>query len=141
MWVRRTDTKSVGDKNTVIAAHTYEALKAVDVTFAFREKDNLSSKECPRQSIPLLEEVLLLFSKYVQTKISIQPKADCVKSAVVIVKRMEMTTRVGINDGDLKYMAEVKKLARIFPFFGTGPMIPISMRILPLLNRTNSKLW
>jgi glycerophosphoryl diester phosphodiesterase len=114
-------TGQVGDRDMVIAAHTYEELKVVDVAHGFRKKYNLTPAQCPSQAIPLLEEVLVLFSKSSQTKISIQPKADCVKPAVDMVKKLNMTEKVGFNDGNLKYMSTVKDLAPAIRVFWDRP--------------------
>ncbi len=115
------NTAKVGDKNMTIAQHTYEELKSVDVAHQFRQKYDLALAKCPIQTIPLLEEVLALFAKGGNTKISIQPKMDCVKEAIELVKKYNMTNKVGFNDGNLAYMAMVKKLAPEIPVFWDRP--------------------
>lgn len=114
-------TGRVGDRDMVIANHTYEELKYVDVAHDFRTKNNLSLEKCPRQIMPLLEEVLLLFSKNTKTKISIQPKMDCVKAAIELVKSLNMADQVGFNDGNLQYMKMVKALAPKIRVFWDRP--------------------
>ena len=73
--------------------------------------------ECPPQRIPLLKDVLLLVMKQDRTRVSIQPKMDCVADAVALVKAMKAERWVGFNDGNLEYMAEVKRLAPDIPVF------------------------
>jgi glycerophosphoryl diester phosphodiesterase len=115
------NTGRVGDRDMVVQAHTYEELKVVDVAYQFRQKFNLTLTQCPRQTLPLLEEVLALFSNNSQTKISIQPKVDCVKEAVDIVTKMGITEKVGFNDGNLKYMMMVKALSPKIRVFWDRP--------------------
>jgi glycerophosphoryl diester phosphodiesterase len=114
-------TGRVGDRDMEIANHTYEELKQVDVAHDFRTRNNLSLDKCPRQSIPLLEEVLVLFSNNAETKVSIQPKMDCVKATIDLVKSMNMTAQVGFNDGNLEYMKKVKSLAPDIRVFWDRP--------------------
>ncbi|MEC3878614.1 glycerophosphodiester phosphodiesterase [Parapedobacter sp. 10938] len=114
-------TGRVGDKDLLVASHTYDELKAVDVATAFRKKHGLTLQQCPPQTIPLLEDVLRLFIGNNQTRISIQPKADCVQSAITIIKKLNMVDRVGFNDGNLAYMSEVKRLAPAIRVFWDRP--------------------
>ncbi|WP_417386386.1 glycerophosphodiester phosphodiesterase [Gimesia sp.] len=110
-------TERVGDKNLDVASSTYAELKTVDVATDFRKRHQLSKAACPPQRMPLLEEVLLLVKQQNKTRVSIQPKADCVKAAVALVKRLEMESWVGFNDGNLNYMTQVKQLAPELPVF------------------------
>lgn len=104
-------TGRVGDKDLVVPESTYAELLAVDVATAFRREREKSIEECPKHSIPLLEEALALVLKQNRTRVSIQPKMDCVADAVGLVKRLEAEKWVGFNDGNLEYMAKVKELA------------------------------
>lgn len=115
------NTAKVGDKNLIIAEHTYQELKSVDVAYKFRQQHDLTLAKCPIQAIPLLEDVLALFAKNNITKISIQPKSDCVKAAIDIVRKLNMTDKVGFNDGNLTYMTMVKKLAPEISVFWDRP--------------------
>lgn len=110
-------TQRVGDKNLDVANSTFEELKTVDVATDFRKRHQLSKEECPPQQMPLLKEVLKLIKQQHQTRVSIQPKADCVKEAVALVKRLNMEPWVGFNDGNLNYMSQVKQLAPTIPVF------------------------
>jgi glycerophosphoryl diester phosphodiesterase len=114
-------TGRVGDRDMVVEAHTYEELQAVDVAYKFRTQYNLTLKQCPRETLPLLEEVLALFANNSQTKISIQPKVDCVQEAVDIINKMGITGKVGFNDGNLKYMQQVKALSPKIRVFWDRP--------------------
>ena len=115
-------TERVGDKNLNVAESTYEELLTVDVATEFRRRHGKTAGECPKQTIPLLEDVLRLVKSQGKTRVSIQPKTDCVADAVNLVKRMGAAKWVGFNDGNLKYMAEVKRLAPdLRVFWDRGP--------------------
>lgn len=110
-------TRRMGDQNLDVAESTYAKLKTVDVATDFRRRHQLTNKECPPQRMPLLKEVLQLVKQQHKTRVSIQPKADCVKQAVALVKQLEMEPWVGFNDGNLTYMSQVKQLAPEIPVF------------------------
>lgn len=110
-------TQRVGDKNLDVAGSTYEELKTVDVATDFRKRHQLTKKECPPQQMPLLEDVLKMIKLQHKTRVSIQPKADCVAAAIALVKQLKMEPRVGFNDGNLNYMSQVKQLAPEIPVF------------------------
>lgn len=103
-------TGRVGDQNLIVAESAYEELATVDVATDFRRRSGKSVDECPPQRIPLLADVLLLVMKQDRTRVSIQPKADCVADAMALVKELNAERWVGFNDGNLEYMAEVKRL-------------------------------
>jgi glycerophosphoryl diester phosphodiesterase len=110
-------TKRVGDQDLVVAESTYEKLRKVDVAADFRRRMKKTVDECPPQRIPLLKDVLLLVMKQNQTRVSIQPKMDCVADAVALVKELKGERWVGFNDGNLGYMSKVKRLAPDIPVF------------------------
>jgi glycerophosphoryl diester phosphodiesterase len=115
-------TERVGDKNLNVAQSTYEELLTVDVATEFRRRHGKTIRECPKQTIPLLENVLRFVVSQSKTRVSIQPKMDCVAEAVALVERMGAAKWVGFNDGNLQYMAEVKRLAPDLPvFWDRGP--------------------
>lgn len=103
-------TGNVGDTNIVVAHSTYDELRAVDVAQAFRDKHNLAVSECPKGTIPLLKEALLLFKKQSCTKVSIQPKVDCVAEVVKLIEETGTAHLIGFNDGNLSYMKKAKQL-------------------------------
>ncbi len=104
-------TARAGDKALEISKSTYAELKKVDMATGFRKRTGKSTKDCPSQTMPLLEDVLRLFSGNTLTKVSIQPKMDCVEEAIAIVRKLNMEHKAGFNDGNLEYMSKVKKLA------------------------------
>ena len=104
-------TQRVGDKILTIADSTYDELKTVDVATDFRKRHQQTKQECPPQQMPLLEDVLKLVKQQHRTRVSLQPKADCVKEAVALVKQLNMEPWVGFNDGNLNYMTQVKQMA------------------------------
>ena len=110
-------TERVGDQNLVVADSTYEQLLAVDVATDFRQRNNKSIETVPKHTIPLLEEVLRLVMTQHKTRVSIQPKMDCVADAIHLVKTMGAEKWVGFNDGSLQFMAEVKRLSPDIPVF------------------------
>lgn len=114
-------TGRVADKDLEIAASTYDELRKLDVATDFRKRTGKSLKECPPQQMPLLEDVLALFIRQKVTKISIQPKADCVPEAMAIVRKMNAQPIVGFNDGNLRYMSQVKELEPKIPVFWDRP--------------------
>ncbi len=110
-------TKRVGDKSLDVATSSYEELLSVDVATDFRRRTGKSLAECPAQRIPMLEDVLRLVMKQNRTRVSIQPKMDCVAEAIELVNRLEAERWVGFNDGNLRLMSEVKRLAPKIPVF------------------------
>lgn len=115
-------TGRVGDQDLVVAESTYEELLRVDVATEFRRKHGRTMEQCPKHTIPLLEETLRLVISQNKTRVSIQPKTDCVADAVALVRRLGAEKWVGFNDGNLRYMAQVKQLAPKIPvFWDRGP--------------------
>jgi len=110
-------TGRVGDKNLIVPDSTCEQLLSVDVATEFRKRHGKSIEAVPRHTIPLLKDVLLLVMTQTKTRVSIQPKMDCVAEAIALVKELGAERWVGFNDGNLKYMAEVKRLAPGVPVF------------------------
>lgn len=65
----------------------------------------------PKHSFPLLIDVLRLIRSQPRTRVSIQPKAECVAEAVDLIRKMDAVLWTGFNDGHLHKMAQAKKLA------------------------------
>lgn len=114
-------TGRVGDIDLEISKSTYAELKKVDVATAHRKTTGKTISECPAEHIPLLEDVLTLLKTQKKTKVSIQPKADCVAQAIALIKKKKAFEWVGFNDGSLKYMSEVKRLSPATPVFWDLP--------------------
>jgi glycerophosphoryl diester phosphodiesterase len=110
-------TGGVGDKNLVVPDSTYEQLLSVDVATEFRNRHGKAIEAVPGHTIPLLQDVLRLVRAQTKTRVSIQPKMDCVADAIALVKNLGAEPWVGFNDGNLQYMAEVKRLAPGIPVF------------------------
>ncbi len=110
-------TRRVGDQDLVVAESSYKELAKIDVATDFRRRTGKTVKDCPPQRMPLLKDVLRLVTKQERTRVSIQPKMDCVADAVALVKSLKAERWVGFNDGNLEYMAEVKRLAPDIPVF------------------------
>jgi hypothetical protein len=124
-------TERVGDKNLVVPESTYEQLLTVDVATDFRQRHGKTIEAVPKQTIPLLEEVLRLVMTQAKTRVSIQPKMDCVADAIDLVRELGAEAWVGFNDGNLQYMAEVKRLAPGIPVYDKTKMeLPERLREL-----------
>ena len=111
------NTDRVGDKHLTVSDSSYEELQSVDVATDFRRRRSRSRDACPPERIPLLEEVLRMVMKQQATRVSIQPKMDCMSDIIALVKKMKAERWVGFNDGHLGYMAEAKRLAPQIPVF------------------------
>ena len=81
-------TQRVGDKKLKVTDSTYQQLLEVDVATDFRQRNHETVKSVPKCTIPLLEDVLTLVMSQNRTKVSIQPKMDCVADAIALVKKM-----------------------------------------------------
>ena len=115
-------TNRVGDRNLVVSEATYEELAAVDVATDFRQRTGQTATTCPPQQIPLLRDVLQLVMNQNRTRVSIQPKMDCVADAIAMIQEMNAAKWVGFNDGNLAFMAQVKRLDAGIPvFWDRGP--------------------
>ncbi len=115
-------TARVGDKELDVLEATFAELLSVDVATDFRRRTGKTLEECPRASIPLLEDVLQLVIKQDKTRVSLQPKMDCVADTIELVKRLGAERWVGFNDGNLQFMAEAKRLApAVTIFWDRGP--------------------
>lgn len=110
-------TRRVGDLDLAVTASTYDELRTVDVATSFRAEHHLTLEECPPLTMPLLEDVLRLVLTQNRTRVSIQPKMDCVSDAIALIKRLHAESMVGFNDGSLPLMSAVKKLAPSIPVF------------------------
>lgn len=123
-------THRMGDKNLDVTQSTYEELLTVDVATDFRKRMGKTTQECPPQQIPLLEDVLRLVMKQNRTRVSIQPKMDCVADAIALINRLKAHRWTGFNDGNLQYMSEVKQLApQIVVFWDRGANTDIDQDI------------
>ncbi len=110
-------TQRVGDADRVVTESNYAELAEIDVATDFRKRRGKSLIECPPAKIPLLKDVLTMVKSQGQTRVSIQPKMDCVADAVSLVRSMNAEQWVGFNDGNLEYMVEVKRIAPEIPVF------------------------
>ena len=110
-------TKRVGDHDLNVLESTYQELLTVDIATDFRRRNNLTIDQCPPEKIPLLEEVLQLVMSQRKTRVSIQPKMDCVQEAIKLIQKLNAEEWVGFNDGNLQLMTKVKQLAPQLPVF------------------------
>jgi glycerophosphoryl diester phosphodiesterase len=111
------DTGRVGDKKLVIADSTYAELQAVDVATRFRTLKKRTLAECPPARIPLLADVLKLVMRQARTRVSIQPKCECVQEAFRIIRELGAENWVGFNDGSLNTLRQVKTQSKAIPVF------------------------
>ncbi|XZE55001.1 glycerophosphodiester phosphodiesterase family protein [Planctomycetaceae bacterium SH139] len=96
---------------------TFAELRQLDVATNFRQRKHQTVEECVPAHMPLLKDVLSMVMQQRRTRVSIQPKMNCVAEAVALIKSLEAESWVGFNDGRLTYMAEVKLLAPGIPVF------------------------
>jgi glycerophosphoryl diester phosphodiesterase len=74
--------------------------------------------------MPLLKEVIELVVGQRQTRLSIQPKADCVSQTVALIRAMGAAEWTGFNDGDVRKMRQARELLPgAWIFLDTGPGI------------------
>ena len=111
------DTARVGDKNLDIATSTYAELLTVDMAADFRRRYNLTIEQCPPLRMPLLADVLRIIMKQNRTRLSLQPKDECVNAAFEVIQQMRAAKWVGFNDGSLTKMRQVKSLNPDVPVF------------------------
>jgi glycerophosphoryl diester phosphodiesterase len=115
-------TQRVSDRNLKVTDSTYEELLTADVAADFRKRTGKTLSACPPQRMPLLQDVLDLVIRQNSTRVSIQPKMDCVAEAIALVKQKKAERWVGFNDGNLQLMSKVKRLAPEIPvFWDRGP--------------------
>ncbi len=114
-------TGRVGDRDLVVAESTYEELLTVDVATDFRRRFPDASIAAKPWRTPLLEDVLRLVMQQQKTRVSIQPKVDCVPQAIELIRRLNAQPWVGFNDGNLAFMAQVKQLEPQIPVFWDRP--------------------
>lgn len=119
-------TGRTGDLNRNVNASTFQELQAIDVATDFRRRTGKGLDECPPARVPSLSEVLQRILQQQRTRVSIQPKMDCVAEAIDLIRKMGAERWVGFNDGNLRLMAKVKQLAPEIPvFWDRGPDSPI----------------
>lgn len=115
------DTMRVSGKSRIIPETNYDELKRLDVAADFRNRQQLTLADCPAETMPLLEDVLRLVIQQRKTRVSIQPKVNCVPQAIEIIHQLHAESWVGFNDGNLDLMSEVKRLAPQLPVFWDRP--------------------
>ena len=111
------DTGRTGDKKLSITNSTYAELLAVDVATGFRARNKLTPAQCPPARIPLLADALRLVMKQSRTRLSIQPKDECVQAAFDVIRALKAEKWVGFNDGSLNKMRQVRTLSKTVPVF------------------------
>jgi glycerophosphoryl diester phosphodiesterase len=111
------DTGRVGDKKLVVSDASYAELQSVDVATHFRTLKKRSLVECPPARIPLLADVLKLIMRQNRTRVSIQPKDECVQEAFRVIRELGAEKWVGFNDGSLNKMQQVKTQSKTVPVF------------------------
>jgi glycerophosphoryl diester phosphodiesterase len=103
------ETGCVGDKDLAVAETTWKELSTVDVATNFRNSRNLSYEEVPFTRMPLLEEVLDIFSSEPHARLTIQPKRGCIDEAFDVVRDKGMLSKVGFNDVRLETAIRAKE--------------------------------
>ena len=115
-------TGRTGNRDLVIAETALDELRAVDMAAGFCKARRLDQRLCPPALIPLLGEVIELVKRQRCTRVSIQPKADCVAATAALIRELGAQAWVGFNDGDIRKLREARAA---FPdahvFFDIGP--------------------
>ena len=119
--IHDTTTDRVGDKKLPVTTSTYQELLSVDVAADFRKQHQKTLEDCPAERILLLEDLIREVQKQERTRLSIQPKMDCVPQVIQLVKRLEAQKWIGFNDGNLALMVQVKELVPQIPVFWDRP--------------------
>ena len=119
--IHDTNTARVANQNLQVSEVTYKELITLDVAHDFRTRNKLSLKQCSFENVPLLEAVISLVMQQNKTRVSIQPKADCVKEVMALIEKMNAHNWVGFNDGNLNKMTEVKQASKLIPVFWDRP--------------------
>ena len=110
-------TKRTTEENLLVAETPWEKLKSLDSAYGFRRKHGLSLEQCPKVSMPLLEDVIRLVIKQNRTRLSIQPKQPIVDDAIALIRKLHAEKWVGFNEGTYAYVRRVKELAPKIPVF------------------------
>jgi glycerophosphoryl diester phosphodiesterase len=106
-------TGRTANRGLVIADTDWADLRALD----------FGTPECPAR-MPLLREVIELVMSQRRTRLSIQPKADCVPQTVALIRDMGAAEWIGFNDGDVGKMRQARELLpEAWVFLDTGPGI------------------
>jgi glycerophosphoryl diester phosphodiesterase len=114
-------TGRTADQDLAVAESTFEELRALDAAYAFRRARGLTLEECPKMAMPSLREVLLVVMTQAKTRVSIQPKVDCVGEAVALIRELKAVPWVGFNEGALSRVVRVKELEPQIPVFWDRP--------------------
>ncbi|MBR0505744.1 MAG: hypothetical protein IJJ84_10100 [Kiritimatiellae bacterium] len=105
------------DRNLVIKDHTYAELAELDMAATFRARNKLTLEQCPKLRICRLDEALDLILSRRKSRLSIQPKCDCVDAVMALVRAKHAEAWVGFNDGNPAWMSRVKELDPTIPVF------------------------
>jgi len=111
------DTGHTGDKKLGIAHSTYAELLTADVAAGFRTARKRSLADCPPVRMPLFADALRLVMRQNRTRVSIQPKDDCVQEVFNVVRELNAEKWIGFNDGSLAKMRQGKTLSKTVPVF------------------------
>ena len=114
-------TGRTADRDLRIADTTFAELRTLDMSWGFRATRGPDGRQHPAP-IPLLSEVLGLAMAQRRTRVSIQPKADCVAEIVRVIRDLGAEAWVGFNDGDEQKLRTVRKLLlEACVFYDTSP--------------------
>ena len=106
-------TGRTANHNLVIAETAWPELRELE----------FGTPACPAR-MPLLREVIELVQTQRRTRLSIQPKADCVPETVALVQKLGAEEWIGFNDGDVRKLAQARDLLPdAYIFLDTPPAI------------------
>ncbi len=110
-------TGRVAERDLSVSDTAWAELRTLDVATGFRRRTQSSLQQVPPARLPTLEEVLQLVMQQERTRVSIQPKMDCVEQAVRLIHSLHADPWVGFNDGNLELMTRVRELDAGIPVF------------------------
>ena len=115
--IHNADTKAYCSVNKEIKSTTYAELCELDMAETFRAEHKLTLEQCPKLRIARLDEALDLILKERKARLSIQPKCDCVKQVLDLVRQKGAVEWVGFNDSSARLMSQAKRGEPSVPIF------------------------
>ena len=115
--IHNADTKAYCSVNKEIKSTTYAELCELDMAETYRKEHGLTLEQCPKLRIARLDEALDLILKERKARLSIQPKCDCVKQVLDLVRRKGAVEWVGFNDSSARLMSQAKRREPSVPIF------------------------
>ncbi len=100
-------TGNYAEKKLFIHETEFSELRRLNTSAMF----NLSHPELPERNtrIPTLAEAMELVKGQTETRLSLQPKVDCIELAAHLIREMKFQPWTGFNDGNFEFMQRAGK--------------------------------